>query len=141
MSTHPNAQEASICIDSQGLSTPPASLTPDTTHEGSARPAELPALQDPSLVPSVPAVPSATVGNVSVATVLPPTSTEDEEDLPAPIYSPVFNSSCSLKKLNFYFKKTLRILKFQIKIFTVGELNTIINCGDISTMIATTLCN
>ncbi|KAL0211872.1 hypothetical protein RCL1_005498 [Eukaryota sp. TZLM3-RCL] len=82
MTSPSNAPEASIRIGPQGLSTPPPTLITDTTHEGSARPAEHPAPQDPSLVPSVSAVPSATVGNVSVPA-------EDEEDLPVPIYSPV----------------------------------------------------
>ncbi|KAL0228257.1 hypothetical protein RCL1_004400 [Eukaryota sp. TZLM3-RCL] len=82
MTSSSNASEASIRIGPQGLSTPPPTLITDTTHEGSARPAEHPAPQDPSLVPSVSAVPSATVGNVSVPA-------EDEEDLPVPIYSPV----------------------------------------------------
>ncbi|KAL0225553.1 hypothetical protein RCL1_003465 [Eukaryota sp. TZLM3-RCL] len=89
MSTHPNAPEASIRIGPQGLSSSPQTLTLGTTHEGSARPAELPVPQDLSLVPfTVPAVPSAPVEPAPVVAV-PSASTESEDDLPLPIYSPV----------------------------------------------------
>ncbi|KAL0220843.1 hypothetical protein RCL1_000697 [Eukaryota sp. TZLM3-RCL] len=83
------APEATIRIGPQGLSSSPQTLTLGTTHEGSARPAELPVPQDLSMVPStVPAVPSAPVESAPVVAV-PSASTESEENIPLPIYSPV----------------------------------------------------
>ncbi|KAL0209218.1 hypothetical protein RCL1_003476 [Eukaryota sp. TZLM3-RCL] len=81
MSNPTNAIPASIRIGLHGQEETPSVLTSGDLAEGSA----LPLAPVPS---TVPAVPSAPVESAPVVAV-PSASTESEEDLPLPIYSPV----------------------------------------------------
>ncbi|KAL0222564.1 hypothetical protein RCL1_002418 [Eukaryota sp. TZLM3-RCL] len=86
MSDPTNAIPASIRIGLHGQEEAPPELTPGNLAERPALPVLPPSASAPT---TVPAVPSAPVETASVAPVVPSTSTESEEDLPLPIYSPV----------------------------------------------------
>ncbi|KAL0225520.1 hypothetical protein RCL1_003432 [Eukaryota sp. TZLM3-RCL] len=86
MSNPTNAIPASIRINLHGQEEAPPELTPGNLAERPALPVLPPSASAPT---TVPAVPSAPVETASVAPVVPSTSTESEEDLPLPIYSPV----------------------------------------------------